>query len=134
MTCNLEEALATHLLFETYPKKWQAPKLPTYFGTSDPEDHLRNFRIGMEDMIDQRDIWCQMFHHALSDDVVGWYHSLLLGSVHTFKELERVFKVASKHRTREKGTPTTLLNVFHGKRKRLREYMDSTIITALRSG
>lgn len=69
-----------------------------------------------------------MFHHTLFDDAIGWYHNLPLESVHTFEELESVFKVAFSHKIRKKGESITLLNVFQNKRETLQEYMAHFIV------
>lgn len=70
-----------------------------------------------------------------------------LRSVHTFEELEKVFKVDFNHRLREKGANNILLNIFQGEKK-MCEYMariivvvqginranDSAVMMALSSG
>lgn len=42
--------------------------------------------------------------------------------------MERVFKVAFKHKTKEKGAPITLLNIFQGEKETLQEYMTHFIV------
>lgn len=82
-------------------------EVPMYLGMSNLEDHLHAFKIGMEDMTDWADIWCQIFRRMLSKDVIGY---LPPGSIYTFcKVWEGIQKATGQGR---KGACSTLLNVF----------------------
>lgn len=119
-----EEALAQHLLSEGYSKGWRAPKMTMYEGSTDPEDHIHSFHMGMEDTIRRKDIWCRMFRRTLKGETVGWYRNLPVGSINSFDDLEKAFKIAFGHKIRRKGLNTTLLSVKQGDQESTREYMD----------
>lgn len=143
-----KEALTIYLLLADYPKGWKVSRLMTYNGMGDPNDHIHAFIIGMEDMTTWKDIWCLMFCRTLTENEVGWYRTLPLGSTHTYEELERTFIIASSHRVHERNDVNDLLNICQGEKETLQEYLarfaviaqsaedphDSAIIMALRNG
>lgn len=89
-TLENDEALTPHLLAKEYPKNWRQPKLSSYDGKTNPEDHLHSFIIRMEDVTNRDDIWCIMFRITYKkkrlDDIKGYQ-----------KTISKVFVISSQH-------------------------------------
>lgn len=120
---HIDEALASHLLTKEHPANWRWPKLSSYNGKSDLEDHLHNLIIGMEDIIDRDDISCRMFRRTLKEEAIGWYQKLPRGSVRSFANLKSSFCQAYNHQARRRGKNATLLNIKQGPNETLQVYI-----------
>lgn len=118
------EALTQRSAGERVPPGWRALKIPSYKGNTNPEDHLRSFRMNMEDRTGRKDIWCQMFHKTLTGEAITWYRMLPTGSVHTYKDLERSFKAEFSYRQRRPKHRATLAVTKQGDFESTRDYMD----------
>lgn len=60
----------------------------------------------------------------LKGEAVGWYRNLPKGSINSFEDLEKAFKIAFGHKVRRKVLNTTLLRVVQGDQESTREYID----------
>lgn len=106
------------------PPAWRSPKILLYKGNTDPEDHLHSFRTNMENRTDRKDIWCGMFRIALTGDAIVWYRTLPAGSVHTYQDLENVFRAAFAHQRRRPKYRATLLATRQEDFESTHEYID----------
>lgn len=101
-----------HICYKkVFSTSWRQPKLLSYNGKIDHEDHLHYFITNMEDVIDKDDIWYRMFRRTLREEAIGWYLRLLKGSIKCFLDLKSALHHAYNHQARRKGRNATLLNI-----------------------
>lgn len=96
---------------EKFPKKWVRPKLSEYKGVVGSQYHIRKFIRNMEDLIDRRDLWCQMFCRSLEEDAIGWFKELSNRSIKSFEDYKRKFCEAFSHLICRKIDNGALLNI-----------------------
>ena len=58
-----------------------------YNGRTDPMEHVSHFNQGMAVHSKNEPLMCKVFLSSLGPVVMGWFDSLKVGSIDSFKEL-----------------------------------------------
>ncbi|CAL1389905.1 unnamed protein product [Linum trigynum] len=76
------------------------PALPTYNGTTDPEDHVSTFCLRMQLQTNSNAALCRTFPSTFSGICLDWYNRLPNGIIRSFEEFTLLFttKFASQKR------------------------------------
>ncbi|XP_057719619.1 uncharacterized protein LOC130934045 [Arachis stenosperma] len=106
------------------PKKFKAPDMTQYDGTSDPSHHLSNFssRIYLTDASDA--IHCKAFPTTLTKTAIKWFNRLPLRSIASFDDLAKKFLARFFIQKDKAMHAPSLLGVKQGDRESLRSYME----------
>ncbi|CAL1369545.1 unnamed protein product [Linum trigynum] len=77
-----------------------SPALPTYNGTTDPEDHVSTFCLRMQLQTNSNAALCRTFPSTFSGICLDWYNRLPNGIIRSFEEFILLFstKFASQKR------------------------------------
>ena len=69
------------------PQQFSQPIFTMYNGRTDPMEHVSHFNQGMAVHSKNEPFMCKVFLSSLGPVVMGWFDSLKVGSIDSFKEL-----------------------------------------------
>ncbi|CAL8160221.1 unnamed protein product [Prunus armeniaca] len=105
------------------PKRFSTPFFTCFKGDSDPESHLKHFKSLMILYKAEDVLMCKVFAMTLQRAAQDWFHTLLFGSISSFKELAYVFtKEYTSYRSIKKN-PDHLFNLHKKSNESLRDYI-----------
>lgn len=91
----LEDMLSTpffeQILQHHHPRGFVLPKFIVYNGTTDPFDYLLHFWQMMTLDIRDEFLLCKVFPISLHSAALAWFLRLPPNSIHSFKELSKIF-------------------------------------------
>ena len=103
----ISSPLGPKVLNTLNPAKIKIPNMAAFDGTSCPEEHLMAHKNMMLLYTTNPALWCKFFPTTLTRVALTWYTSLLVGTIHTFAQLESKFLghfVASKSKRNQTFT------------------------------
>ena len=95
MEASQNTPLQPHILNTFPPSKFSTPSLQKYDGSTDPHDHICQYKqvlLGCNippAMMDE--MLCKLFSQSLKEPVLRWYCNLPPGSIGKFEQLNKVF-------------------------------------------
>ncbi|XP_017239352.2 uncharacterized protein LOC108212130 [Daucus carota subsp. sativus] len=109
------------------PKRFAVPAMKTYDGTTDPQEHVAQYKQRMFTVSITKELrepcMCKGFGSTLTGPALQWYVSLPNGSIETFADLVDAFNLQfASSRVFEKTT-SDLYKIVQGFREPLRDYL-----------
>ena len=74
------------------PPGLKGPRVKSYDGTGDPDDHVSNFQWAVRMLPMSPNLWCLYFAGTLEGSARYWLSSLPQGSISSFEELISQFR------------------------------------------
>ncbi|XP_022638464.1 uncharacterized protein LOC111241956 [Vigna radiata var. radiata] len=99
------------------------PQIEKFDGTTDPEQHLRNFVDSMAFYSKNDPVKCRAFSLSLKDKALEWYYTLPPNSIDSFHTVTTLFKRQFSANRREKMSAAELVNLKQGRDEPLRTFM-----------
>jgi hypothetical protein len=100
------------------------PKLETYDGTTDPDEHLEHIDIVLDYYQARGATKCRLFVLTLKGAAMSWFKGLDDNSFDLWRELCRAFSSHFTARKRQPKTVTSLNSIIQGKEETLRDYIE----------
>ncbi|XP_057453207.1 uncharacterized protein LOC130745080 [Lotus japonicus] len=105
------------------PDNLKTLKLDSYYGDSDPKDHLVYFNTKMVIVGASDALKCKMLPSTFKKSAMIWFTTLPSRSIVNFTELSTKFLSQFSTSRAQKVTPATLFNVRQGPNETLQSYM-----------
>ncbi|XP_017418642.1 uncharacterized protein LOC108329115 [Vigna angularis] len=99
----------TEAIMQAHMPEKPPPMLERYDGSTDPDNHFRNFVDAMAFYTDNDPVICRAFSLSLKDEALEWYHTLPQNSVDCFATVEALFRKQYAANKRPEMTPAELL-------------------------
>ncbi|CAL1367513.1 unnamed protein product [Linum trigynum] len=107
------------------------PALPSYDGTSDPEDHLNNYFTKMQLYNSSDATLCRAFPSTFVGVVLDWYHQIEEGRIDSFEQFAAMFLSKFASRKRRSLTISALFKVRQRKGEALRDFYERWMSVAM---
>ncbi|XP_034208207.1 uncharacterized protein LOC117621764 [Prunus dulcis] len=114
-TAKIEQAVPS--------KRFSTPFFTCFKGDSDPGSHLKHFKSLMILYKAEDVLMCKVFAMILRGAAQDWFHTLLSGSINSFKELTYVFTKEYTSYRMIKKNPDHLFNLRKKPEESLRDYI-----------
>ncbi|XP_057953060.1 uncharacterized protein LOC131147587 [Malania oleifera] len=105
------------------PSRFKMPAFERYEGSSDPIDHLDNFKMLMQLQRAPNAIMCRAFATTLKGTARDWYRTLRPGSIGSFQEMEQMFTGHFLSSWRVAKTTGHLMSIVQGDQETLKNFM-----------
>ncbi|WVY97056.1 hypothetical protein V8G54_029207 [Vigna mungo] len=99
------------------------PPIEKFDGTTDPENHLRNFIDSMAFYSNSDPVKCRAFSLSLKDEALEWYYTLPPNSVDNFHTVTTLFRRQFSASRKEGVSAAELVNLKQGRDEPLRTFM-----------
>ncbi|GKV18271.1 hypothetical protein SLEP1_g28676 [Rubroshorea leprosula] len=120
---SVPHPLNTNIILEPYPAGFIIPKLETYDGTKDPDDHLHAFYSCMQAQNTSDALMCKIFPSTLRGNARTWYYSLPPRSINSYTEMASTFAKKFSSRRLIRKTTSELMRVKQRDRESLKNFM-----------
>ncbi|CAL8155476.1 unnamed protein product [Prunus armeniaca] len=111
------------------PKRFSTPSFIYFKGDSNPKSHLKHFKNLMILYKAEDTLMCKVFAMTLQGAAQDWFHTLLSGSISSFKELAYVFTKEYTSYWTIKKNPDHLFNLHKKSDESLRDYIKRRLPT-----
>ncbi|CAH9082513.1 unnamed protein product [Cuscuta epithymum] len=125
--CYADSPFGRHIIDVELPRKFAAPSMRPFDGTSDPAEHVAQYKQQMlvtSVRLDQREAcMCRAFGTTLSGPALTWFVNLPNEGINSFAELVNLFnRQFASSRALEKQT-SDLYRVVQRRNESLRDYL-----------
>lgn len=93
-------------------------------GRTDPVEHVSHFNQSMAIYSKNKTLMCKVLFSSLGPVAMRWFDSLKEGSIHSFKELTKAFRVRFVTCSRVPRPLDSLLSMSMKKKETLKKYLD----------
>ncbi|CAL1384374.1 unnamed protein product [Linum trigynum] len=107
------------------------PALPSYDGTTDPEDHLNNYFTKMQLYNSSDATLCRAFPSTFVGVVLDWYHQNEEGRIESFEQFAAMFLSKFANRKRRSLTISALFKVRQRKGEALWDFYERWMSVAM---
>ncbi|MCI46252.1 hypothetical protein A2U01_0067492, partial [Trifolium medium] len=102
----------------------KSPKLETYDGSTDPDEHVEHIDTILDYFQARRPIKCKLFVLTLKGAALTWFKGLEDNSIDSWEELNKAFSSHFTARKRQPKTMASFSNILQGKDESLRDYIE----------
>ena len=120
---DLRPPYTDRIMAEDIPRHFRVPQMEPYDGTSDPLDHLGNFKARMMIQGASDAMYCLAFPATLKKSARMWYSSLRPGTIDSFSELEKLFVLHFRTCRKTPRNTDTLFLLHQNEGESLRDYI-----------
>lgn len=100
-----------NLLRKPFPHHWQNPKIDSYNGTIDPNDHINLYLSFLQTQTLDYELLCRAFPGTIKGNPYHWFISIPTGSVTSFVDLSLNFMTRHMGMVHIKHNANTLLSL-----------------------
>ena len=112
------------IMASPYSARFKMPYVASYDGSTDADEHLKNYRAYMLIQNANEFALCKSFCLTLTRAARQWYRGLVLGSISSFKQLADAFAITFLSSKTRKLEVSHLFGIKQGETESLKKYLE----------